>query len=192
MKQFKHIMAGRGHALMVEGRLDSSELAQYSRDSQSSLASDLASCFATSDVAQSWTALAAKDLEDVEMVEEGKFKQVIDERMKALAEETLRLCGVTDLAAYRMEKERREHEVISDYLLDDMISKVDPAAEPATSSNLFDFDFSSNGIEEAFPGAKLDAEQKEVHYEPTLVVDINKYRGRRKKMPSENQLCWNI
>lgn len=54
MKQFIHIMNGRGHALQTEGRIDKSELAQYSRDSQSSLARDLASCFASADVAQAW------------------------------------------------------------------------------------------------------------------------------------------
>ncbi|MBU8908169.1 hypothetical protein KH400_16295 [Desertibacillus haloalkaliphilus] len=87
-------MSARGHALLTEGRLDKSELAQYSRDGQSSLASDLADCFASSDVANAWTELAAKDLEDVETVNESEFKDVLSSRMKALASQTLRMCGI--------------------------------------------------------------------------------------------------
>lgn len=94
ISQFMKVMSGRGHALLTEGRLDRSELARFSRDEQSSLASDLADCFATSDLADSWRELAAKDLADVEIVQEGDFKQIIEQRMKTLANETLRLCGV--------------------------------------------------------------------------------------------------
>ncbi|CAI8947429.1 Helicase [Brevibacillus sp. IT-7CA2] len=94
MAQFLKIMSARGHAMMVEGRLDKSSLAQYSRDSQSALASDLANCFAGSDVAEAWTKLAAKDIEGVETVSEADFKTVLSQRMKALANETRRLCGL--------------------------------------------------------------------------------------------------
>jgi hypothetical protein len=104
IKQFKHVMAARGHALMCEGRLDKSSLAQYSRDSQSSLAKDLAACFADADLAQAWTDLAAKELEGVEMVSEGDFKDVLSQRMRDLADATLRLCGV-DPVAWRLERE---------------------------------------------------------------------------------------
>ncbi|WP_176560211.1 helicase-related protein [Brevibacillus dissolubilis] len=94
MAQFLTIMSARGHALLVEGRLDRSELAKYARDSQSALASDLAECFADSEVADAWTKLAEKELEDVETVEEADFKQVLHTRIKALANETRRLCGL--------------------------------------------------------------------------------------------------
>ncbi|WP_164684860.1 helicase-related protein [Brevibacillus reuszeri] len=94
MAQFLRIMSARGHAMMVEGRLDKSSLAQYSRDSQSTLASDLANCFASSEVAEAWTKLAAKDIEGVETVTEADFKTVLAHRMKALANETRRLCGL--------------------------------------------------------------------------------------------------
>ncbi|QOK29907.1 hypothetical protein IIE26_27685 (plasmid) [Cytobacillus oceanisediminis] len=50
-------------------------------------------CFADSDVADAWTALAAKDLADVEMLDVASFKEVISARMKMLANETRRLCG---------------------------------------------------------------------------------------------------
>ncbi|MFE4029331.1 helicase-related protein [Priestia sp. YIM B13551] len=94
MSQFLSVMSGRGHAMLTEGRLDRSELAEFSRDGQSSLASDLAACFADSNVADAWTKLAAKDLESIETVAEADFKKVIEARMKALANETRRLCGV--------------------------------------------------------------------------------------------------
>src|SRR5699024_10778573 len=38
MAQFQTVMSGRGHAMLTEGRLDNSDLAEFSRDSQSSLA----------------------------------------------------------------------------------------------------------------------------------------------------------
>ncbi|WP_368502690.1 helicase-related protein (plasmid) [Alkalihalophilus sp. As8PL] len=94
MAQFLTIMSARGHALMTEGRLDKGELAKYSRDEVSSLASDLAACFATSDVATAWKELAAKDMENVETVSEGSFKDVLQNRMKSLANQTLRMAGV--------------------------------------------------------------------------------------------------
>ncbi|WP_240420311.1 DEAD/DEAH box helicase [Paenibacillus periandrae] len=189
MKQFIHIMNGRGHALMVEGRLDSSELAQYSRDSQSALASDLASCFATSDVAQSWTSLAAKDLADIEMVEEGMFKEVLTERMRALGDETLRLCGVVDIGAFRAAKELRHAEALFATAPEDT-----SVVEEQSGSSLFDFDFESFAIESAFPGSDLVKDAKmEAHYDPEIVVAITKYKKQRgKKAPAENQLCWNF
>jgi hypothetical protein len=189
MKQFIHIMNGRGHALMVEGRLDSSELAQYSRDSQSALASDLASCFATSDVAQSWTSLAAKDLGDIEMVEEGKFKDVLSDRMRALGDETLRLCGVVDIAAFRAAKELRQVQPVPANVPDETV-----VVEEQADSSLFDFDFQSFGIEKAFPGTNIvKPEKTEIHYDPEIVVAITKYKKQRgKKEPAEDQLCWNF
>ncbi|RUS44920.1 DEAD/DEAH box helicase [Cohnella sp. AR92] len=192
MKQFIHIMNGRGHALMVEGRLDSSELAQYSRDSQSSLASDLASCFASSDVAQSWTALAAKDLADIEMVEEGSFKEVLAERMRALADETLKICGVVDLAAYRAEKERLERESIATE--PEIAFEVDMVEDEVRTPSVFDFDFQSFGIEQAFPGAEVPIEEDPAGtVEPEIVVSMTKYKkARGRKAPAENQLCWNF
>lgn len=94
MAQFQTVMSGRGHAMLTEGRLDNSDLAEFSRDSQSSLATDLANCFAGGNLADAWTKLAAKDLESVEMIAEDNFKEIISQRMEALANETRRLCGM--------------------------------------------------------------------------------------------------
>lgn len=94
MSQFKKVMSARGHALMTEGRLDRGELAKYSYDEQSSLATDLAQCFADADLANAWEELAAKEYEDVEMIEEEFFEKVLAERMQELAAQTLKLCGV--------------------------------------------------------------------------------------------------
>jgi hypothetical protein len=110
MKQFMRIMLARGHALMVEGRLDKSALAKYARDEQSALANDLASCFATTDIADAWSQMAAADLADVEMVSEAEFKGVLAARMQALAEETRRLCGYPEIDADLLEAEEQQYE----------------------------------------------------------------------------------
>ncbi|WP_126429945.1 DEAD/DEAH box helicase [Brevibacillus marinus] len=116
MGQFLKIMAARGHAMMVEGRLDKSSLAQYARDSQSALASDLANCFAGSDVADAWTRLAAKDIEGVETVKEADFKRLLQQRMKALANETRRLCGLPPIE--EMQEEAQTQEVTKAEVID--------------------------------------------------------------------------
>ncbi|MFT9486770.1 MAG: helicase-related protein [Tepidibacillus sp.] len=132
MSQFMKVMAARGHAMMVEGRLDKSELAQYSRDTQSSLASDLASCFAGTEVAEAWTRLAAKDLEDVEMVEESKFKDVLQSRMKALANETRRLCGLPPI-------EDKEEKLDQEPIAVDLFNYSEQTnTEPVAQMELFD------------------------------------------------------
>ncbi len=95
VSQFKKVMSARGHALMTEGRLDRGELAKYSYDEQSALATDLAQCFAEADLANAWEELAAKEFEGIEMVAESEFQQVLEQRMKELAATTMRLCGAT-------------------------------------------------------------------------------------------------
>ncbi|UOE58004.1 helicase-related protein [Cytobacillus oceanisediminis] len=170
MAQFLKLMSGRGHALMTEGRLDKSDLAQFSRDSQSSLASDLAACFADSDVADAWTALAAKDLADVEMVDEASFKEVISSRMKMLANETRRLCGLPPIGeTEEFETEAPSRSVEWDKVIVgvgdqmDLFSLVD---EPAPLPDFIEFITESTGYESFFidiplkkpePAAALDS-----------------------------------
>lgn len=110
--QFKKVMSARGHALMTEGRLDRGELAKYSYDEQSSLATDLAQCFAEADLANAWEELASKELEGIELVAESDFQQVLEQRMKLLAAETLRLCGIStqDIIDVEAEAEVVEHQ----------------------------------------------------------------------------------
>ncbi|EFV74940.1 MULTISPECIES: helicase-related protein [Cytobacillus] len=98
VSQFKKVMSARGHALMTEGRLDRGELAKYSYDEQSSLATDLAQCFAAADLANAWEELAAKEYEGIEMVAEEEFQQVLEHRMEELAALTKQLCGVSSAA----------------------------------------------------------------------------------------------
>lgn len=99
MAQFKHVMAGRGHALFVEGRLDRSELARYALDERTSVAYDIAMCLAEADLAEKWVELAKKDIdENLTVVSEEKFLAVLEETKKKLIEETLRLCGVLPAA----------------------------------------------------------------------------------------------
>ncbi|WP_084568085.1 helicase-related protein [Brevibacillus panacihumi] len=162
MAQFLRIMSARGHAMMVEGRLDKSALAQYSRDSQSALASDLANCFAGSDVADAWTKLAAKDIEGVELVKESDFKTVLQNRMKSMANETRRLCGlppvddtvsdedskVIDLqeARGRRSKHKPENQAQSEQLdlfelYDIKVLQIQPKKRIPISNNQLAFDF---------------------------------------------------
>lgn len=167
MAQFLKIMAARGHALMVEGRLDRSELAQYARDKQSSLASDLANCFAGSDVAKAWTDLAAKDLADVEMIAEAEFKSILDARMKLLVNETRRLCGLPPLT--------------------EDVDDVSAVADQSEELNLFNYE----------KEAKLAVgaiEQLDLFDEDLLkVVNMSEYKKRRSRTtPSEGQMAFNF
>ncbi|OIJ11496.1 hypothetical protein BKP35_12190 [Anaerobacillus arseniciselenatis] len=106
VSQFKKVMSARGHALMTEGRLDRGELAKYSYDEQSALATDLAQCFAEADLASAWEELAAKEFEGLEMVAEDEFQQVLEQRMKELAETTMRLCGVKPVTSLQSTEEK--------------------------------------------------------------------------------------
>lgn len=72
-------------------------------------ARDLASCFASTDVAQAWQKLAAKELEGVEMIAEDAFKDVLKQRMKELPDATIRLCGL-DPEVWRASREKVQHD----------------------------------------------------------------------------------
>jgi hypothetical protein len=95
LSQFKNVMAKRGHAMMVEGRLDRSELAQYARDFHTALAADIANCLAAAGLADAWSSLARKDIDPgLRLVSEAEFEAEIKKARKRLVAETLRLCGV--------------------------------------------------------------------------------------------------
>ncbi|WP_160850411.1 helicase-related protein [Pontibacillus yanchengensis] len=162
MKQFLKIMSARGHALMTEGRLDKSELAKYSYDEQSSLATDLANCFAASNVANAWEELAAKEYEDIEMIEESRFQEVLDARMKALADETRRLCGVVE---------------------GEVVKTMEPVPE-SEEYNLFAFDFDNEtgegGQENLFDLIEV------------VDMNGYKKKKGSKKAPTEDQLSFSI
>ncbi|MCL6478137.1 MAG: hypothetical protein K6T65_06945 [Peptococcaceae bacterium] len=94
--QFEQCMVKRAHAMLAEGRLDRSELAAFGRDAGGALAADLADCLAGEEVARKWEELARRDMdEDLEMVEESKFLEVLAKAKKRLAKETLKLCGLS-------------------------------------------------------------------------------------------------
>ncbi|MFF0828855.1 helicase-related protein [Brevibacillus sp. NPDC003359] len=93
LNQFMTIMAKRGHAMLAEGRIDRSELAQYSRDASSAMAGDIADSLDGTSVAAMWKQLAAKDIDEgLELVNENDFKTILRNRMKELAEITLSRC----------------------------------------------------------------------------------------------------
>lgn len=93
----KRVMKGRGHALLQEGKIDRSELAEYARDEHSALTFDIANCLAGEDLADQWQKLAQKDIdENLEILSEAEFQNVIKQRMADLALQTKTLCGVKD------------------------------------------------------------------------------------------------
>lgn len=93
MHQFEVLMNKRAHALLVEGRIDRSELAEFCTDTKDSLASNLAQTLDSSDFEIKWRKLSELDIdEDLEIVAEGDFKFVLEKRMQELAQETLSLC----------------------------------------------------------------------------------------------------
>lgn len=94
--EFEKVMAKRGHAMLLEGRLDHSELARYSRDQHSALAYDLVECLASSGLAERWQELARRDMDQgLTLVSEREFRKVLGEAQQQLVQETMRLCGVT-------------------------------------------------------------------------------------------------
>ncbi len=80
--------------MLVEAKIDKTELAKYSRDAHSTLASDIADCIATSQLSQSWQELARKDHLGVEMVSESEYEAVLRNAMFRLANQTRQLCGI--------------------------------------------------------------------------------------------------
>ncbi len=103
VSQFERVMLRRGHAMLVEGKVDKSELAKYSRDEHSSLAADIADCIADSNLSQSWQELAVKDNLGVEMIAEQNYEDVVRNKMLQLANETRLLCGIIEDEALEME-----------------------------------------------------------------------------------------
>ncbi|RJG21368.1 helicase-related protein [Paenibacillus thiaminolyticus] len=172
MTQFVHVMHARGHALMVEGRLDKSDLAEFSRDSQSALASDLASCFASNNLVDTWNRLATKDLEGIEMVEEAEFAAILKDRMKELTNQTLLLCGV------------------------DISKRHDTEQKTAADENIFGTIFAEESMERIFPDIQPEVIPVFGNKckQPDNVIEIKNLKDQKKlkKRVNEDQLCWNF
>ncbi len=99
--QFQRMLTKRSHALLLEGRLDKSEVAQFApKDANSASTFAIASCLGdVEDLAAKWKSLADKDIPSgVLMLEEGRFRLEIQDAMKRLASETRRIAGVLEPA----------------------------------------------------------------------------------------------
>ena len=96
--QFETVMSRRGHALLVEGKIDRSALADYAKDAFSTLAADIADCLASQDqvdeMTNAWDNIAKADMDGIETIEESSYQRVVSEAMRKLTEETKRLCGI--------------------------------------------------------------------------------------------------
>ncbi|MCF8568415.1 DEAD/DEAH box helicase family protein [Alicyclobacillus tolerans] len=101
MVQFRRMLQKRSHAMLLEGRLDKSEVSQFAvQDDKSASTFAIANCLGNvEDLAQKWKSLADKDIPSgVTMLAEERFKQEIGRAMNRLASETRRLANVSEPA----------------------------------------------------------------------------------------------
>lgn len=143
-KQFETILARRCHALILEGRLDKSELARFVKDDSFSaltqkIATDLTEI---EDLASKWKELAAKDIPDVKMVSEDVFQEAVESAKKELIALTLKLCK----REATMAEVRKEIERIKVVVAD--ASKVRGKKKPIDGQLAFDF-FAEGGLAHA-------------------------------------------
>lgn len=117
LAQFEVCMEKRANALLTEGRLDRSELSRYVMKKHAMIAADIAECIASEEIGARWTELAAKDIEDVETVEEDRFREVLREANERLANETLRLCGIAEEEIETAEAKTEEKPAYADLLV---------------------------------------------------------------------------
>ncbi|MCY0895065.1 MAG: hypothetical protein OWS03_02045, partial [Alicyclobacillaceae bacterium] len=98
MAQMSHMLAKRSHAMLLEGRLDRSEVAEFTaKDAQSASTYAIAHCLGdVADLSNQWRAMADKDIpQGVTLLSEERFRDEIGRAMQRLAEETKRMAGVS-------------------------------------------------------------------------------------------------
>ncbi|KPV45686.1 helicase-related protein [Alicyclobacillus ferrooxydans] len=99
MVQFRRMLQKRSHAMLLEGRLDKSEVSQFAvQDAKSASTFAIANCLGNvEDLSQKWRALADKDIPaGVTMLVEERFKEEIGRAINRLASETRRLANVPE------------------------------------------------------------------------------------------------
>ncbi|MCF8566586.1 hypothetical protein LLE49_17825 [Alicyclobacillus tolerans] len=114
MVQFRRMLQKRSHAMLLEGRLDKSEVSQFAvQDDKSASTFAIANCLGNvDDLSQKWKALADKDIPaGVTMLAEERFKQEIGRAMNRLASETRRLANVPEPVQLMSPIELRRKEV---------------------------------------------------------------------------------
>ncbi|MDX8367702.1 helicase-related protein [Cytobacillus sp. IB215665] len=172
MAQFERLMSRRVSALIVEGRIErSDELAKYADMSVSGLTSDLSKSLESTEVANAWKQVAAKDVDsNIEIVSEEEFQQKVSDAFARLTQETIKLSGYVPPAVDEIKKE----EPVSELSFDDL--DVD-AIEEAFA--LFD-QLNAEKIEEIFDEID-EKEQKEID-----MVDKKRREKRLEEMDKEN------
>lgn len=99
MVQFKRMLTKRSHSLLLEGRLDKTDVATFvEHDSNSASTFAIANCLGNvDDLSQKWQTLADKEIPTgVTMLAEDNFQNELGQAMQRLAAETKRLAGVAD------------------------------------------------------------------------------------------------
>ena len=95
--QLRRMLHKRAHALLLEGRLDRSEVATFApQDELSASAMNIAACLGDlDDLSAKWQTLADKDVpQGVTMLSEEAYRQEIKKAMARLADETRRMAGI--------------------------------------------------------------------------------------------------
>lgn len=98
MRQFETICARRGHALLMEGKIDRSALAEYAQDAYSTLAANIADCLASNEaiaqMSNSWDELSKAELAGIEIVEENEYEDTLKRALVAMGNKTREMCGI--------------------------------------------------------------------------------------------------
>ncbi|MCY0894665.1 MAG: DEAD/DEAH box helicase family protein [Alicyclobacillaceae bacterium] len=98
MAQLSRMLAKRSHAMLLEGRLDRSEVAEFTaKDAQSASTYAIAHCLGDiADLSSQWRAMADKDIpQGVTLLSEERFRGEMARAMQRLAAETKRMAGVS-------------------------------------------------------------------------------------------------
>ncbi len=130
--QFKRMLSKRSHAMLLEGRLDRSEVASFTeQDSKSASTYNIAACLGNmEDLSAKWKKLADKDIPaGVMTLREDEFKIQIKLAMIRLANETRVLAGLPTLP---------ENPVVVDTPVQP-IPFVETLWEPQNEGDLFSF-----------------------------------------------------
>lgn len=100
MEMFQRTMAKRAHAMLLEGRIDKTELADYgSADIHASLTKTIVNAIGDADdLAKKWEKLAARDVpKGIEMLSEQELAEALKHAFEELTDQTRVMCGRTPI-----------------------------------------------------------------------------------------------
>jgi hypothetical protein len=203
VEQFLRMMAKRSHALLLEGRLDKSQLSRYGgNDQHSSLTKSVAECLVNvEDLSAKWAELAALEIpEGLEMLEEEEFKAVLQDVKMKLWNQTRALCGV-EIVEDVSKQTDEDISALADLFIQQHETKVAEAYTGVSAGDQLDL-FSFSFEKEEQPAPKNDrpsmplftGTSEESGYrivDMTSAVQRIVVKRKKKKQPIiEGQLGW--